>query len=100
MTGYEPKRESGNGIKYNIKITNVDWFGFFCYCWVNMARVLPRRGGEHPIYRIFLGGGELNNQYQLIGTRHYKFTGQRRSAKVINSIEQALLSSIQSTDQA
>ena len=65
-----------------------------------MARVPPRRGGEHPIYGIFLEVGELNNQYQLIGTRYCKFTGQRRSAKVINSIEQALLSTIQSSDQS
>ena len=36
--------------------------------------------------------------YQLMGTRHYRFTVQRRGAKVINSIEQALLTSIASTD--
>ena len=58
----------------------------------------PRRGGNHPIYGIFVGGSELNDRYELTGSRHYKFTGQRRGAKVINSIEQALLSTIASKD--
>ena len=63
-----------------------------------MATVPPRRGGEHPIYGIFLGGGELNDLYELSGAHHYRFIGQRRGAKVINSIEQALLSTIASKD--
>ena len=58
----------------------------------------PRRGGNHPIYGIFVGGSEINDRYELTGSRHYKFTGQRRGAKVINSIEQALLSTIASKD--
>ena len=33
-----------------------------------------------------------------MGTRHYRFTSQRRSAKVINSIEQALINTIASKD--
>lgn len=61
-----------------------------------MARNPPRRGGQHPTYGVFIGGAELDNRYKLIGTRHYKFTSQRRGAKVINSIEQALLSAIDS----
>ena len=61
-----------------------------------MAREPPKRGGEHPIYGIFIGGSFLDNQYKLIGNRHYQFTSQRRSAKVVNSIEQALLNTIES----
>ena len=56
----------------------------------------PRRGGEHPTYGIFIGGSDLDDQYKLTGTRHYKYTSQRRGAKVVNSIEQALLSTIAS----
>ena len=58
----------------------------------------PRRGGKHPIYGIFVGGSDLDDNYRLTGTRHYKFTAQRRGPKVINSIEQALLSTIASKD--
>ena len=58
------------------------------------ARSPPRRGGEHPTYGVFIRGSELNNEYKLVGTRHYRYTSQCRSAKVINSIEQALLKAI------
>ena len=58
----------------------------------------PKRGGIHPTYGIFIGGGELDDEYKLTGTRHYKYTAQRRGAKVINSIEQALLKAIDSKD--
>lgn len=62
------------------------------------TRPPPRRGGEHPTYGIYIGGSELDNEYKLVGGRHYKYTSQRRSAKVINSIEQALLKAIDSTE--
>ena len=61
-----------------------------------MAKKSPRRGGEHPTYGIFIGGSFLDNEYKLTGTRHYQFTSQRRSANVVNSIEQALLTTIES----
>ena len=61
-----------------------------------MARIPPKRGGEHPTYGIFIGGGFLDNQYKLMGNRHYQYTSQRRSAKVVNSIEHALLNTIKS----
>ena len=54
------------------------------------TRVPPKRCGEHPIYGIYIGGSDLDDDYKLVGNRHYKYTSQRRSAKVINSIEQAL----------
>ena len=58
----------------------------------------PKRGGEHPIYGIFIGGSELDNTYNVTGTRHYRLTGQRRGPKVVNSIEQALLKTIDSNE--
>lgn len=61
-----------------------------------MARNPPKRGGEHPTYGIFIGGSFLDSEYKLTGSRHYQFTSQRRSAKVVNSIEQALLTTIES----
>ena len=63
-----------------------------------MAGAPPRRGGNHPTYGVFLGGAPLDNNYRLTGTRHYRFTSQRRGAKVINSIEQVLLSAINSKE--
>jgi len=63
-----------------------------------MSSTTPRRGGTHPIYGTFIGGSDLDDTYRLTGTRHYKFTAQRRGAKVINSIEQALLTTIASKD--
>ena len=61
-----------------------------------MTRQPPKRGGEHPTYGIFIGGSFLDNQYKLTGARHYRYTSQRRSAKVVNTIEQALLTTIES----
>ena len=58
----------------------------------------PKRGGIHPTYGVFIGGGDLDAEYKLTGLRHYKYTAQRRGAKVINSIEQALLKAIESKD--
>ena len=42
----------------------------------------------------------MDDNYRLTGQRHYQFTSQRRGAKVINSIEQALLSAINSKNGA
>ena len=55
------------------------------------TRPPPKRGGEHPTYGVYIGGSEFDDQYELVGSRHYKYTSQQRSAKVVNSIEQALL---------
>ena len=38
-----------------------------------MVQIPPKRGGEHPIYGVFIGGGELDENYRLSGSRHYKF---------------------------
>ena len=57
-----------------------------------------RRGGVHPMYGVFVGGSKLENTSHLIGSRHYKITGQQRGGKVINSFEQALLTFIVSKE--
>ena len=61
-----------------------------------MPRQPPKRGGEHHTYGKYIGGSFLDNQYKLTGSRHYMYTSQHRSAKVVNSIEQALLTTIES----
>ena len=63
-----------------------------------MAQIPPKRGGVHPIYGVFIGGGKLDENYRLSGSRHYKFTTQQRGAKVVNAIEQSLLKAIDSKD--
>lgn len=40
----------------------------------------------------------MDDKYKLVGNRHYKYTSQRRSAKVIDLIKQALLKAIDSYD--
>ena len=63
-----------------------------------MACAPPKRGGDHPTYAMFLGGVQLDNNYWLTGARHCWFTAQQRGGKVINYIEQELLSTINSKD--
>ena len=63
-----------------------------------MAKALPRRGGNHHTYGVFIGGAPLDFNYRLTGERHYRFTAQRWGAKVINSIKEALLNAINSKD--
>lgn len=56
-----------------------------------MVNRAPQRIGEiHPTYRLCLGGYDHDDNYLPIHKRHYTYTGQRRGAKVVNSIEQAL----------
>jgi len=58
---------------------------------------VPHRGGDHHIYGIYLGGSELNDNYELTGTRTYKYSAQRRHPKAIGSLEQALIDARDST---
>ena len=53
-----------------------------------MAQDPPKRGSMYPIYGLFIGGGELDGIFCLIGTRHHRFTTQRQCTKVVKSIEQ------------
>ena len=81
-------------------LSRINWRVPFFPFLIKMAvnRPIPRRDGIHPTYGVFVGGAELDDEYRLIGTRHYKFTGQLHGTKVINSIGQALLSAISSKD--
>ena len=56
---------------------------------------LPKRGGFHPLYKTYLGGAKLNDEYKSIvtigtGTGIYRFSTQRRHKKTIGSIERSL----------
>lgn len=57
----------------------------------------PRRGGDHHLYGIYLGGSELTDDYELDGTHTYKYTAQRCHPKAIGSLEQALTDARDST---
>ena len=59
--------------------------------------VLPKRGGIHSIYGVYVGGATIDDNYHLIGTRHYKSSTQRRNAKSIGRIESDLRSARDST---
>ena len=96
MTGYEPKYEFSAKV-----ITKLEHLKTF----IEVLRTInSHRDGtrttqtrwQTPNLRKFYWWEFLNNQYRLSGTRHYRCTSQRRSAKVLNSIEQALLTTIES----
>ena len=55
----------------------------------------PKRGGFHPLYKTYLGGAKLNNEYVSVvsigtGNGIYRFSTQRRHEKTIGSIERSL----------
>ena len=51
----------------------------------------PKRGGIHRSYGLFLGGSALDDKYQLINARPYKYTTQLRNPKQLASIEKTLM---------
>ena len=54
--------------------------------------VPPKRGGIHPTYGKFIGGGGLNDAYEVSDSEFslYRFSTQRRHEKTITSIESKL----------
>ena len=56
------------------------------------SSVLPRRGGNHYSYGVFLGGSALNIDYKLVGpsTLFYKSINQTRGLKVVTASEGAI----------
>jgi hypothetical protein len=54
--------------------------------------VPPKRGGIHPTYGKFIGGGGLNDAYEMSDSEFslYRFSTQRRHEKTITSIESKL----------
>ena len=51
----------------------------------------PIRGGNHPIYGIFMGGGDLADDYTLKSSMPYKFTTQLRNPKQSSTSEARLM---------
>ena len=51
----------------------------------------PIRGGLHPIYGLFMGGSDLNDDYTLKTKLPYKFTTQLRNSKQSSSSEHMLM---------
>lgn len=52
-----------------------------------MALTLPRRGGKHPIFGIYVGGDRLTEEYKLASAFSYSSTSQIRSEKSLNVAE-------------
>ena len=52
--------------------------------------ITPRRGGTHPIFGIYAGGGELGDTYKLKGGNSYSCTSQLRNEKQLNVAETSL----------
>ena len=61
--------------------------------------IIPIRGGKHHAYGMFIGGSALDNMYQPTteARLRYRSHSQRRSPKVIGTIENAILSARDST---
>jgi hypothetical protein len=57
----------------------------------------PKRGGIHPLYKLYLGGTPLNDEYRPIESNSYLYVTQRRNIKTIASIEHDLTSARHST---
>jgi hypothetical protein len=50
---------------------------------------IPKRGGTHPIYGVFLGGGLVEAGWNL-STARYRFSTQRRNEKSVAKVERGL----------
>jgi hypothetical protein len=49
----------------------------------------PERGGIHPIYGVYLGGGEVEQGWTM-SQHHYQFSTQRRDEKNVPRIKRGL----------
>ena len=58
---------------------------------------MPKRGGMHPIYGLFMGGSDLTNHYTLKSSTPYRLTTQLRNPKQSSSSERILISARQNT---
>jgi hypothetical protein len=50
---------------------------------------IPKRGGTHPIYGVFLGGGSVEAGLDM-STARYRFLSQRRDEKSVGKVEHGL----------
>jgi hypothetical protein len=51
--------------------------------------IKPERRGIHPIYGVYLGGGEVQQGW-LMGDHRYRFSTQRRDEKNVPRVERGL----------
>jgi hypothetical protein len=51
--------------------------------------LIPKRGGTHPIYGVFLGGGSVESGWDVT-TARYRFSTQRRDEKSVGKVELGL----------
>ena len=49
-----------------------------------------KRGGNHPILGDYLGGSDLDDNYQLVKDNSYKYTSQLRNIKQLSANESKL----------
>ena len=59
--------------------------------------VLPKRGGIHSMYGVYIGGSPLGDDYLPTKTLSYHFSSQRRHVKTIGTIESNLIKARDST---
>jgi hypothetical protein len=51
--------------------------------------LIPKRGGTHPIYGVFLGGGSVGAVWNMDDAR-YRSSSQRRDEKSVGKVERGL----------
>jgi hypothetical protein len=51
--------------------------------------LIPKRGGTHPIYGVFLGGGSVGAGWNM-DDAPYRFSSQRRDEKSVGKVERGL----------
>jgi hypothetical protein len=57
--------------------------------WYLVMSLVPKRGGTHPIYGVFLGGGSVGAGWDM-DTARYRFSSQRRDKKIVGKVERGL----------
>ena len=62
-----------------------------------VATPVPKRGGEHSIYGIYIGGSTLDNSYKMKSKISCWYALQCRNMKTVSTIEQDLMNAGDST---
>jgi hypothetical protein len=57
--------------------------------WPLVMSLIPKRGGTHSIYGVFLGGGSFGAGWDM-DTARYRFSSQRRDEKSVGKVERGL----------
>jgi hypothetical protein len=54
--------------------------------------LILKRGGTHPIYGVFLGGGSVGAGWDM-DDAYYRFSSQRRDEKSVGKVERGIIDS-------